>query len=451
MKNACIAVDFGGGSGRVIAGWEEAGRMVMEEVYRFRNRQVRLGGTTYWDFLSLYADMLEGLRRAAGAGYRIQSIGIDTWGVDFGLIGRHGELLGNPVCYRDDSVAGASQRFFSRHIGEAEHYSRAGIQIMDINTVYRLADMLEREPEKFELASCLLMMPDLFSYFLTGEALTEYTIATTTGLVDARTRDWDRELIRKIGLPEHLFTKIVMPGARRGRLTDDVKHQIGIDYDVDVVAVGSHDTASAVSVVEGDYAGSRTAYLSSGTWSLLGVKLPEPILTEEARLGGMTNEGAAGGDITLLQNITGLWILQSLIGEWEKEGLPTDYPHLLGEAENSSIQSVIDVDAPEFHNPRNMGRAIAAFCDAHGLAVPQTQGEIVKVVMLSLADRYRRGIEGLNAMLPYPIERLQVIGGGSRNELLNRLTAEATGVELIAGPVEATAIGNLRTQMRTND
>lgn len=449
MKDAFIAVDFGGGSGRVMAGTISGHTLTLHEVRRFENRQIRLGRHTYWNFLSLFDEMIRGLADAVSAGYRIRSIGIDTWGVDFGFIDTCGNLLGNPISYRDDDVAGAAGEFFSKGITPQNHYSEAGIQIMDINSVFRLAKMMRTEPDMLKVADRLLFTPDLFSFFLTGSAANEYTIASTSGLIDARTRTWNRELISRVGLPQHLFGDIIMPGTVRGCLTDDIKARIGIDYDVDVVAVGSHDTASAVFSVSGDYASSRTAFLSSGTWSLLGVTLDEPILTENARIAGFTNEGAAGGKIRFLQNITGLWILQSLMSQWKEMGLPTDYPTLLGNAETARTEALIDVDDPSFHSPRNMSVAIDTYCKTHNMIPPQTQREYVRCVLQSLAARYKKGIEELNTLLPHPVERLQIIGGGSRNTLLNRLTAEATGLEIIAGPVEATAIGNILMQART--
>ncbi len=445
MKEAFIAVDFGGGSGRVIAASIDHNKLTLDELHRFGNRQINMGGHLYWDFLSLFEEMKTGLRKAVDAGYKLESVGIDTWGVDFGLIDRHGNLLGNPVCYRDPAAVGGVERYFLNN-DIAAHYAEAGIQIMDINTLYRLVDMKEWAPDILSVAHRLLFMPDLFSYFLTGKACNEYTIASTSELIDVRTRQWNRALIKHAGLPEHIFGDIIMPGEMRGKLTDEVKRELGINYDVDVVAVGSHDTASAAYSVTGTYDADGTAFLSSGTWSLLGVVLDKPIPTEQARLAGFTNEGAVGGKIKFLQNITGLWILQRLMAVWQAEGLPTDYTHLLSEAEKADIDTVIDVDDPVFTVPSHMDRTIRQYCKSNGLKVPKTQGEIVRCVLQSLAARYKRGIDEMNSMLPNPVKRLQIIGGGSRNSLLNRLTQEATGLTVKAGPVEATAIGNVVLQ-----
>ncbi len=446
MKEAYLAIDFGGGSGRVIAGFTSEGELRLDTIYRFQNRQVRMGGHIYWDFLSLFEDMKKGIRMAAEKGYRIQSIGIDTWGVDFGLIDRAGNLLGNPVCYRDPRTEGMPEEVFKR-VDPQEHYAVAGTQVMAINTLFQLYAMKRENNVLLDVADRLLFMPDLFSYFLTGVANNEYSIASTSELMDIEARTWNWELIRRLGLPERLFGDIVMPGERRGILKPEVCEEIGVDYEVPVIAVASHDTASAVYAVPPAEDGACTAFLSSGTWSLLGVVTDRPILTEEARLNGFTNEGGAEGKICFLQNITGLWILQKLMGAWAEEGLCTDYGVLLADAEAAQIASVIDVDDAMFVSPVSMADAVSAYCRQSGQQVPQSQGEFVKCVLLSLGERYRKGIEGLNRLLPRPVEKLQIIGGGSQNGYLNRITAAATGLQVAAGPVEATAIGNIRAQM----
>lgn len=446
MKEAYLAVDFGGGSGRVIAGYPAEGRLQLETVYRFPNRQVRMGGHIYWDFLSLFEDMKRGIRMAVDKGYRIKSIGIDTWGVDFGLIDKLGNLLGNPVCYRDSRTDGMPEQVFAR-IDPSAHYAVAGTQVMAINTLFQLYAMKQEGSPLLDVADRLLFMPDLFSYFLTGVANNEYSIASTSELMDIRACRWNETLMRELGLPEHLFGDIVMPGTSRGVLKPDVKEELGLDYDVEVIAVASHDTASAVYAVPTAADGEVTAFLSSGTWSLLGVVCDEPVLTEEARLHGFTNEGGAKGKICFLQNITGLWILQRLMSEWSDAGLCTDYEVLIPAAEEAEFATCIDVDDARFASPVNMADVIVAYCREQGTPEPHTQGEFVKCVLLSLAERYRRGVEGLNRLLPRPITRLQIIGGGSQNRYLNRLTSQSTGLPVTAGPVEATAIGNIRAQM----
>lgn len=447
MKEVYLAIDFGGGSGRVMAGCPSGGELQLETIYRFQNRQVRMNGHIYWDFLSLFEDMKKGIRMAVDKGYRIRSIGIDTWGVDFGLIDKLGNLVGNPVCYRDSRTDGMPEQVFGR-IDPRTHYAVAGTQVMAINTLFQLYAMkLEGNPQ-LDIADKLLFMPDLFSYFLTGVANNEYSIASTSELMDIRNCRWNYPLIRELGLPEHLFCDIVMPGESRGVLKPEVMEELGLDYEVEVLAVASHDTASAVYAVPPADNGEVTAFLSSGTWSLLGVLTDAPILTEEARVNGFTNEGGAEGKICFLQNITGLWILQKLMGEWTEAGQCTDYDVLIPAAEEAQFASVIDVDDAQFTSPVNMADTIVSYCRESGQQVPQTQGEFVKCVLLSLAERYKKGIEGLNRLLPRPVTKLQIIGGGSQNRYLNRLTAQATGLQVAAGPVEATAIGNIRAQMQ---
>lgn len=447
MKEVYLAIDFGGGSGRVMAGCPSGGELQLETIYRFQNRQVRMNGHIYWDFLSLFEDMKKGIRMAVDKGYRIRSIGIDTWGVDFGLIDKLGNLVGNPVCYRDSRTDGMPEQVFGR-IDPRTHYAVAGTQVMAINTLFQLYAMkLEGNPQ-LDIADKLLFMPDLFSYFLTGVANNEYSIASTSELMDIRNCRWNYPLIRELGLPEHLFCDIVMPGESRGVLKPEVMEELGLDYEVEVIAVASHDTASAVYAVPPADNGEVTAFLSSGTWSLLGVLTDAPILTEEARVNGFTNEGGAEGKICFLQNITGLWILQKLMGEWAEAGQCTDYDVLIPAAEEAQFASVIDVDDAQFTSPVNMADTIVSYCRESGQQVPQTQGEFVKCVLLSLAERYKKGIEGLNRLLPRPVTKLQIIGGGSQNRYLNRLTAQATGLQVAAGPVEATAIGNIRAQMQ---
>lgn len=442
MKKVYLAADFGGGSGRIMAGWIEERRIVMEEVHRFGNRQVRLGEHLYWDFPALFEDMKAGLKVAAAKGYNVESIGVDTWGVDFGLIDRDGNLLGNPVCYRDGRTAGVPE-IVSKIIDPKEHYSTTGIQVMEINTLSQLYSM--KGSAQLEAADKLLFMPDLFGYFLTGVPGNEYCIASTSELLDARARNWSWDTIRALGLPERIFGNIVMPGSVRGTLRSDIATETGLG-NVKVVAVGSHDTASAVAAlpaIEGD---GPVAFLSSGTWSLLGVELAEPLLTEEARLAGFTNEGGVGGRIRFLQNITGLWILQRLMSEWKERGEEISYSELIPAAENACIESIIPVDDAVFMNPLSMEKALCDYCAATSQAVPQNKAEMARCLFLSLANRYRDAIAGVNGMLPEPLKRLHIIGGGSQNALLNQMTADSLGIPVWSGPVEATAMGNILVQ-----
>lgn len=443
-----LAIDFGGGSGRVIAGTitdEKGGKkLTMQLVHRFQNRQVRLGNHVYWDFPALFEDMKTGLKKAAQLGLKVSGIAIDTWGVDFGFIDRDGNLVGNPVCYRDARTNGMAERFFA-DVDRTAHYAVNGTQVMEINTLFQLLSLKLADSPQLQIADKMLFTPDLFSYFLTGEANTEYTIASTSEMLDARKRDWDWELIDSLGLPRHLFCPIVMPGTVRGRLRKDIAEETGLG-EVDVIAVGSHDTASAVAAVPATDDEQPVAFISSGTWSLLGVEINEPILTEEARRAEFTNEGGIGGKITFLQNITGLWFIQRLMAEWKEEGDEQQYDILLPAAEKAVIDTVIPVDDAAFQNPPSMQQAIIDYCNAHNLTAPTSKAETTRVVLQSLAAKYAEATSALNAMLPSPIKKLHIIGGGSQNKLLNRLTEEALGVPVEAGPVEATGIGNILTQ-----
>lgn len=442
MSKVYLAADFGGGSGRIIAGWIENGKLTMEEVHRFGNRQVRLGDNIYWDFPALFEDMKAGLKKAAAKGYRVESIGIDTWGVDFGLIDRDGRLIGNPVCYRDGRTAGMIEKMFET-LNPREHYATTGIQVMEINTLAQLLSM--KGSAQLETAQHLLFMPDLFSYFLTGQKGNEYCIASTSELLDAKRREWSWETIEALGLPKHIFGNIIMPGTVRGTLRKDIAQESGLG-EVKVVAVGSHDTASAVAAVPAMEGDGIVAFLSSGTWSLLGVELPEPILTEEARKAEFTNEGGVGGRIRFLQNITGLWIMQRLMAEWKERGEEQDIEQILKAAAEAKISSIIPVADAAFMNPPSMEKAICDYCTSSGQAVPQTKAELLHCLFRSLAQKYHDAIEGINDLLPEKPKRLHIIGGGSQNKLLNQLTANALGIPVWAGPVEATAMGNILVQ-----
>ena len=420
----------------MLAGYIEDGTLRLEEIHRFGNRQIRIGKHLYWDFPALFEDMKAGIRKAAQRpDLNVLSVGIDTWGVDFGFVDAAGCLLGLPVCYRDERTAGLCAEFMADH-DVAAHYAKAGVQMMDINSIYQLIAMKREGSPILDVAKHLLFMPDLFSFYLTGNANCEYSIASTSELLDAKKRDWNNELIESLGLRRDMFPPIVMPGTVRGTLTAEVAADLGLSTDVKVVAVGSHDTQSASFVTpEG------CAFLSSGTWSLLGVTLDEPVLSEEARLSGCSNEGGVGGKINFLQNITGLWILQRLMAQWKERGENEAYDVILPAAD-----SIIDVDDPVFANPRDMEQVIVQYCAERNARTPQTIGETVRVVLQSLAARYAKGIKHFDALLPEPIKKINIIGGGSQNKLLNRLTSEATGLPVIAGPVEATGIGNILVQ-----
>lgn len=451
MSATYLAADFGATSGRIIAGRVAAGRLELEEVYRFPTPRLERGGHTFWDFPACMAHLTEGLRRAASRYGDVASVAVDTWGVDFGLLDAGGELLGLPYCYRDESSVPCMEKLLAE-IPERELYGLTGLPALAINSIYRLMAIRDCGEPDLARAAHLLFMPDLFAHSLCGSVANEYTIASTSQLLDVGSRRWDKALIRRLGFPEGIFGEIVQPGSLLGHINGHTAAATGLSREVKVVAAAGHDTACAVYAAASapDYIPSRTAFLSSGTWSLLGIELERPIVTEAALNAGFSNEGGTEGRITFLQNITGLWILQRLIEEWRSEGKPCGYAELIAMARESDFEATIDVDASCFNNPQSMSAAIASWLAARQLPVPLTQGDAVRCVLASLADRYRKGICQLNSLLPEPVAGLHIIGGGSRNELLNELTARATGLQVTAGQAEATAIGNILIQARSD-
>ncbi len=449
-KKVYLAADFGGGSGRVMAGFlDETACFHLDEVYRFANVPVHEDGHLCWDFWTLFDELKQGLRRAAERyGNSICSLAVDTWGVDYGIIDASGKLVSLPVCYRDERTKGMQERFFQK-VSRSEHYALTGIQQIDINTLFQLISCNElRETNNKPLH--ILFTPDLFNYFLTGIACNEYTIASTSELLDARKGEWSVETLKQAGLPREIFGEIVHPGTVLGTLRSEIIAETGLPAEVKVVAVGSHDTQSAVlaaPLTEG------SAFLSSGTWSLLGIELKQPILTEEARLSGFSNEGGVGHTICFLQNIPGLYPLQRLMKEWEERGEAETYDHLLDEASRVSLDetAIFDVADPRFTNPESMEAELIAVLRERGLEIEPTKPVLARIVLESLASKYAEAIQKLASILEKegfaPLQRINIIGGGSRNKLLNRLTAQRTGLEVLAGPVEATAMGNILCQM----
>lgn len=437
-----IAADFGAGSGRVIVGTISAGGIALDEVHRFPNRQINLGGRVYWDFLSLFEELKTGLRKAfAKYDGSIVSMGVDTWGVDYGLIDKAGRLISNPVCYRDARTRGVMEKAFAK-IPKDKFFSLAGNQFMEINTVFQLYSAVLAGDDTLKYADKLLFTPDLFNYFLTGTAANEYTISSTSQLLNSSARTWDEMIFFELGIPTELMQRIILPGTKLGTLTDEVSEEVG--GNLDVIAVGSHDTASALASIPAY--GDNWAFISSGTWSLMGVEIERPIQTQEAMDADFTNEGTISGSIRFLKNITGLWLIQSLVREWEGRGEKCDYSQMVAEAEQSSCNSVIDVSDNSFVAPRSMNDAIIGYCKAHGKPEPVTKGDFMRVICLSLAEEYAKVKRQLESCTGKVISTIHVVGGGSQNVLLNRLTAEKTGCTVIAGPVEATAIGNIAVQ-----
>ncbi len=427
------AVDLGASSGRVMLGVVGDAQLELSEVHRFWNGPVRLRDTLHWDVLHLYRSVLDGLRTAGS----VDGIGIDSWAVDYGLLDASGRLIGNPVHYRDSRTDGVMDRVLQT-ISTEELYDVTGLQQLPFNTIYQLV------AEGFlGQAETLLMIPDLLGYWLTGETGAERTNASTTQLYDVRARSWSSELAERVGVPASVFPKLREPGDVVGTLLPEVVEETGLDPATPVIAVGSHDTASSVVAVPA--ADERFAYISSGTWSLVGLELESPVLSAEAREANFTNEGGVDGRIRFLKNVMGLWILQECQRIWGADDLPA----LLRDAADASPFAVlIDPDAPEFLAPGNMPRRIEEHCRATGQERPRSQAATVRCILESLALAYRRTLRLAQTIADRPVDVLHVIGGGSQNELLCQLTADACGLPVLAGPVEASALGNVLVQAR---
>ena len=443
------AVDLGASSGRVMAARVGPDTLALHEVHRFPNRPVRAGGTLHWDVLALYAGILDGLR-AAGRdggrldGGRLDGVGIDSWAVDYGLLDADGALLGNPVHYRDARHETAVAAVHAV-VPPTELYRVNGLQHLPFNTVFQLA--AARGTAQSAAARRLLLVPDLLAYWLTGAVGAEVTNASTTGLLDASTRQWAEPLIGALGLRRELFPPLRQPGDRLGKLTAEVLAETGLAGPVPVTAVGSHDTASAVVGVPAD--GNRFAYISCGTWSLVGVELAAPVLTEGSRAAGFTNELGVDGTVRYLRNVMGLWLLQESMRTWAAAGLPADLADLLAAAAQvPAFTAVVNPDDPRFLPPGDMPARIAAACADTGQTPPQSQAETVRCILDSLALAYRRAVRTAADLSGRAVDVVHLVGGGARNALLCQLTADACGLPVVAGPVEAAALGNALVQGR---
>ncbi len=443
------AVDLGASSGRVMVARVGPEQLELHEAHRFPNRPVRTAGTLHWDVLGLYRGVLDGLRAAgrdAGRldGGGLDGIGIDSWAVDYGLLDADGALLGNPVHYRDTRHETAVPAVHAA-VGPAELYQVNGLQHLPFNTVFQLA--AARGTAQLDAARRLLLIPDLLTHWLTGAVGAEVTNASTTGLLDAGSRQWAGELIDRLALPRALFPPLWQPGDRIGELTAEVLADTGLAGPVPVTAVGSHDTASAVVGVPA--ATDRFAYVSCGTWSLVGVELEEPVLTEESRVAGFTNELGVDGTVRHLRNVMGLWLLQESQRTWAAHGLPADLPDLLAAAAQvPAFTALVDPDDARFLPPGDMPARIAQLCAETGQPPPQGQAETVRCILDSLALAYRRTVRRAAELSGREVEVVHVVGGGARNTLLCQLTADACGLPVLAGPVEAAALGNALVQAR---
>jgi rhamnulokinase len=437
-----LAFDLGASGGRAFAGTLSDGRLEIAELSRFGNGMVGLRGGLYWDVVELFQQIVRGIEVCVSAGDRPESIGIDTWGVDFGLLAADGSLVSVPRAYRDPRLDGAMEGFLEI-VPRERVYELTGIQLMRLNTLFQLYAMVRERWPLLAAATDLLMMPDLFNYLLTGERKAEFTIATTSQLYDPTAGAWAGELFDALGLSPAIMQEIVQPGAVVGTLDVRAGATPALSG-LPVVATASHDTAAAVAAAPGE--GKDWAYISSGTWSLMGVESDRPIITPESLALNFSNEGGIGGTYRVLKNISGLWLVQQSRQAWAKDRLYS-YEELteIG-AQATGFDSIIEPDAPDFVNPADMPLAIRRFCQRTAQPVPETVGEVMRCILVSLALKYRQVLDQLRQVYPHPINRIHVIGGGSRNELLCQLTADATGVEVLAGPAEATVIGNLLVQ-----
>jgi rhamnulokinase len=435
------AVDLGASSGRVMAGRVGPGELGLRELHRFGNVPVRLLGTLHWDILSLLAGVLAGLRATGGG---IASLGIDAWGVDYGLLDADGALLGNPVHYRDSRTQGVTGRLLSR-VPAVDLYAVTGIQQLPINTSCQLT--AAAGTAQLAAARTLLMIPDLLAYWLTGVAGAEVTCASTTQLYDVRAQAWATSLMARAGIPAGIFPPLRQPGTVIGGLLPAVAAEAGLASPVPVLAVGSHDTASAVAAVPAS--GDGFAYISCGTWSLAGMELPAPVLTEASRLANFSNETGIDGTIRYLRNVMGLWLLQESIRAWSVRGMTVDLDSLLGQAARApAFAAVVDPDDPSFLAPGDMPGRIAAACQRTGQRPPPDPAGVVRCILDSLAIAYRRVVADVQQLSGRQVSTVHIVGGGARNSLLCQLTADACGLPVIAGPVEAAALGNVLVQAR---
>ena len=438
-----LAVDLGASNGRVVVGAYDDHTISLQEVHRFANDPVHVGQRLHWDILRLLHEVKQGILRANRAFPSLESMGIDAWAVDFGLLDADGELLANPIHYRDAQTAGMVKAVGDM-LGVPWLFGRTGIQIMDINTIYQLHALLSRDSAPLREAQSLLLIPELLRYFLTGRRVSEYSNASTTQLLNLHTRDWDPEILHRLGLRASLFSEIVQPGTPVGSLSAAVCTELGVPS-IPVLAVGEHDTASAVAATPAET--ENFVYLISGTWSLMGTELAQPIVTDEALRLNFTNEGGVRQTFRFLKNIMGLWLLQECKRAWEQERAPLSFSDMTRLSERAKpFRCFIDPDHPMFLRPAHMPRQIQEFCRDTGQYVPESEGEVVRCVMESLALKYRYVFDRITSITKQRYGGLHIVGGGVHNSVLCQYTANAVGIPVWAGPDEASSIGNLLVQ-----
>ena len=446
MKQYFFAVDLGATSGRTILGTLTDGRLEQEELTRFPNNLIETGGHFYWDIYALYFEMIKGLQRVGKRGIDITSIGIDTWGVDFVLVGEDGALLRNPMAYRDPHTFERMEEYLDRVADRKTVYDITGIQFMNFNSLFQLYAMQQAGNTALKHGRKVLFMPDALSWMLTGEAVCEYTIASTSQMLDPRTGDLSERLLESVGLTRGHFGRMVQPGTQIGVLTEEVQKMTGLGA-VPVIAVAGHDTASAVAAVPAK--DGQFAYLSSGTWSLMGIETREAVINERSYELNFTNEGGVEGTTRFLKNICGMWLYERCRKEWPEEVRRLSHPELQGSAmQVEPFRSIIHPDDKAFANPPSMIAAIRQYCRETGQQVPETPAELCRCIFDSLALRYRQVFGWLREFADFDLKVLHIIGGGSLNKYLNQFTADALGVEVLAGPQECTAIGNIMLQAK---
>ena len=440
-----LAFDLGATSGRAILGSVQDGRLATEEIYRFPNAVKEDGGKYYWDIYSLFDHFKAALSKVASMGVKVASIGIDTWGVDFGCIGPDGEILDLPRAYRDPYTDGIPEEVY-KVIPKEELYGATGTQIMNFNTIFQIYAQHKEEDSPIHKAAHILFMPDLMAYMLTGEMVCEYTDASTSGLIDPRIRGFRPDLLERLGIDPSILLPIVQPGTKVGTLKEDICRATGMEP-VPVIAIAGHDTASAIAAVPA--ADERFAYLSSGTWSLMGIESPNPIIDEKSYEYNLTNEGGIEGTTRFLKNITGMWLLEQCRKNWAVEGREYSYAEIeaMGKSE-IEFPSTVDPDDPRFAAPGDMDAEIKAALAESDQKVPESDAQMISCIYHSLTSKYKTVIEMLQGFAPFKIDKLHVIGGGSANKLVSQMTADVLGIPVIAGPVEGTAIGNIMMQAK---
>ena len=450
MAEKCyLAVDLGAESGRVMAGLFDGSQIRLEDLHRFANGPVSVAETLRWDLIRLWSEIQGGLAKAASRfGQSAVSVGVDTWGVDFVLLSKAGEMLGQAYHYRDARTHGQMQQAFSR-VPREDIFAQTGLQFMEINSLYQLLALQQRSPELLQAADLFLMIPDFFHWLLSGSRVVEFTNATTSQCFHPVNRSWSYDLLRQFELPTHIFPETVDPGTKLGRLREDVARRTGLPR-LNVVAPATHDTAAAVAAIPTEATGKGTwAYISSGTWSLMGLELPHAVLTRRALELNVTNEGGIDGTYRLLKNIMGLWLVQECRRSFERDGNSYDYALLAQMARDAKpFRCLIDPDDPSFLAPPDMPAAIRNFCQNTGQEVPDDEGQMIRCALESLALKYRQVLNWLEELSGIPVEVIHIVGGGCQNELLNQFTANATGKPVVAGPVEGTALGNVLIQAR---